>query len=447
MNPGRFHWLTPPKILVLGFILIIGVGTLLLKLPVSVVDGREISWIDALFTATSAACVTGLSVVDTGTRFTLFGQVVILFLIQIGGIGFVTMAVVISVLIGRRVGLYERLLVKETLGQIKVQGMVRLTLYIASVALAAEALGAVLLWLRWQSDLGAIRAAWYAVFHSVAAFANAGFDLFGAQGQISLSGYRQDVLVNVVIGVLIIMGSLGIPVLDELIRWHKTRRFSVHAMLVLTLSIFLLVGGTLLMFITETESRSPVGQLPWGERLLVTAFQSASARTGGFSTVALTDMSAAAWFVLMALMFAGAATASMGGGIKTNVLGVLLATLWSVGRGREEVEAFGRTIPRETVLKALAIMFSAATFVMVITILLTITEKLPPLHLLFETVSAFGTVGYSLGITSSLSVPGKVLIVITMFAGRLGMLTMIAALARQSSAHLRRYPEEKVLIG
>jgi trk system potassium uptake protein TrkH len=441
------RWLTPPKALVLGYAIIITIGALLLKLPIATADGSPLDWPDALFTATSAACVTGLSVVDTGTHFSIFGQVVILFLIQVGGIGFMTMAVVISVLIGRRVSLFERLLVKESLGQIKVQGMVRLVLYITAVALAAEILGAIWLWFNWQSELGPLRSAWFAVFHSVSAFANAGFDLFGSEGQISLNGYRKDVLVNVVIGGLIILGSLGMPVLDELIRWPKTRRFSVHTLLVLTMSILLLIGGTAVLLITETESRSPVGQLPWGERFLVSAFHATSARTGGFSTIALTDMSAAGWFVLMALMFTGAATASMGGGIKINVLGVLLMTLWSVARGREEVVAFGRTIPRETIYKALTIMFSSATFVMLITILLTITEHLPPLHLLFETVSAFGTVGFSLGVTPNLSTAGKLLIVITMFAGRLGVLTMIAALARHPSAQLRGYPEEKILIG
>lgn len=447
VNQSWTRWLTPPKVLVLGFAFIIALGTVLLRLPIATADGRPLDWLDALFTATSAACVTGLAVVDTGTRFSFFGQAVILLLIQMGGIGFMTMAVVISVLIGRRVSLFERLLVKESLGQIKVQGMVRLALYITSVALAAEAIGAIWLWINWQSDLGPLRSVWFAIFHSVSAFANAGFDLFGSVGQVSISGYRADVMVNVVIGGLIILGSLGMPVLDDLLRWPKTRRLSVYSMLVLTISILLLVGGTLVLFITETESRSPVGQLPWGERLLVSAFHATSARTGGYSTVNLIDMSAAGWFVLMALMFTGAATASMGGGIKVNVLGVLLMTLWSVAKGREDVVAFGRTIPRETIYKALTIMFSSATFVMLITILLTITEHLPPHHLLFETVSAFGTVGLSLGVTPNLSVVGKLLIVITMFAGRLGVLTMIAALARQPSAQLRHYPEEKILIG
>ena len=444
---ARLRRPSPPQTLVLGFVVIISAGTLLLSLPGITADSQRLNWLDALFTAASATCVTGLTVVDTGTRFSVLGQVVILALIQVGGVGFITMAVVILVLIGRRVRLRERLLVQESLGQIKVQGMVRLALYVLAVALAAEAVGTVLLWLRWQSDLGPGRAAWYAMFHSVSAFANAGFDLFGQQGQSSLHGYRGDVLVNGVIAGLIVLGSLGLPVLDEIVRWPRARRFSLHAHLVLTMSALLLVGGAGLLLLTEIESGSPVGQLPWAERVLATVFHSASARTDGLSTVALSEMSEAGWFVLMALMFAGAATASMGGGIKVNVLGALLVTLWSVAQGREEAEAFGRTIPRETVYKALAVLIGSATFVMLITISLTITEPFAPLPLMFEAISAFGTVGYSLGVTPHLSPVGKLLVIVTMFVGRLGPLTLVAALARRPAPLPVRYPDERILIG
>lgn len=446
-RPELMSWLTPSKALVLGFAAIIAIGTLLLSLPAAAADGQALSWLDALFTATSALCVTGLTVVDTGTRFSPFGQVVILIFLQTGGVGFVTMAVVISVLIGRRVGLRERLLLQEALGHIKVQGMVRLALYILTVALVAEAAGFILLWLRWQAELGMGRAAWFATFHSVSAFVNAGFDLFGQEGQSSLHAYRGDVLVSGVVAVLIFLGSLGIPVLDEITHWKRTRRFSLHALLVITVSGVLLAGGAALLLITELDPRSPVAHLPWGERLLTAVFHSASARTGGFSTLPLVEMSAAAWFVLMVLMFIGAATASMGGGVKVNVVGALIFTLWSVARGREEGEAFGRTIPRETVYKALAVMIGSAAFVVLMTIGLTLSESQDPLHLMFEVISAFGTVGYSLGVTAQLSATGKILIVVTMFVGRLGPLTLIAALARRPTTQHIRYPEEKIMIG
>jgi trk system potassium uptake protein len=443
-----FRWLTPPKALVLGFTIIIGISTLILMLPISTTDGRELSWVDALFTATSALCVTGLAVVDTGTHFTLFGQIVILILLQTGGVGFVTMAVVISVLTGRRVGLRERLLVQESMGQVKFQGMVRLALYTLLIALIAEGVGMVLLFFRWQADLGGAQAFWFAVFHSVSAFTNAGFDLFGAVGQSSLHGYRGDILVNGVIAGLIVLGSLGLPVLNEIVRWQRTRRFSLHSSLVLTTSAFLLAGGAILLFFTKISPDSTLAQMTTGERILSAIFQSASARTGGFSTVPLIEMSSAAWFVIMALMFVGAATASMGGGVKVNVLGALLFTLWSVARGREEIKAFDRTIPRETVYKALAVMIGGATFVMAMTIAVNMSENHDPLHLMFEVVSAFGTVGYSLGVTPHLSDTGKILIVITMFVGRLGPLTLIAAIARrQRYIQLIHYPEEKILIG
>jgi trk system potassium uptake protein len=447
LKPGRTPWLTPPKVLVLGFVAIIAVGTLLLSLPIAAADGQRLNLINALFTATSALCVTGLTVVETGTHFSVFGQVVILVLLQVGGVGFITMAVAISVLIGRRVGLRERLTLQESLGYVKVQGMVKLALYILAVALVAEAVGFVLLWSRWQADLGPGQAAWFATFHSVSAFVNAGFDLFGKLGQSSLEAYRGDLLVNVVIGGLIFLGSLGLPVLDEIVHWRRVRRFSLHAMLVLTMSGLLLVVGAVFLLFTEFESTSSLAQMPWGERLMVAVFHSASARTGGFSTVPLVEMSAAAWFVIMPLMFVGAATASMGGGVKVNVLGALLVALWSVARGREDVEVFERTIPRETIYKALAVMIGAATFVMLMTVSLTFIERLDPLHLMFEVVSAFGTVGYSLGVTPYLSTASKLVVVVTMFVGRLGPLTLIAALAQQPAAQLMRYPEEKILIG
>jgi trk system potassium uptake protein TrkH len=446
-RPGPTTWLTAPKALVLGFAVIIALGTVLLSLPAASAGGQPLPWLDAFFTAASAACVTGLTVVDTGTRFSPFGQAVILLLMQIGGVGFVTMAVVISVLIGRTVSLRERLLAQEALGHIKFQGMVRLALSILLFALAAEAVGAILLWARWRADLGPGQAAWFAAFHAVSAFVNAGFDLFGAQGQASLHGYRSDLLVNAVIGGLIALGSLGLPVLYEIAQWRRARRFSLHAHLVLSVSALLWLGGAAALLLTESESASAIQQLPLGERLLVALFHSVSARTGGLSTVSIVALSHAGWFVLMALMFVGAATASMGGGLKVNVLGALLATLWSVARGREAVQAFERTIPRETVYKALAVMMGSATLVMVMTILLNLAERGDPLRLMFEVVSAFGTVGFSLGATPHLSPAGKLIVIATMFVGRLGPLTLVAALARRPAPQLLRYPEERILIG
>ena len=447
MNAARASWLTAPKALVLGFGGMISLGTVLLGLPAAAANGQPLAFIDALFTATSAVSLTGLTVVETGTRFSSFGHAVILILAEVGGIGFAAMAVIISVLIGRRVGLRERMLVQESLGQVKLQGMVRLALDILVLTLVAQAIGAALLWLRWQAELGAARAAWFAVFHSVSAFTNLGFDLFGQFGQQSLHGYRADLLVNLVIAGLIVLGSLGMPVLYEIAAWRRTRRLSLHSKIVLTVSAALLAGGGLLLLVTELDSGSPLAGLPWGERVMAAFFHSASARTGGLSTVPLGALSGASLFVLMALMFVGAATASMGGGIKVNLLGALLATLWSVSRGREAVEAFGRTIPRETIYQALAVMIGSVALVIVMTIVLSALEALDPLAVMFEVVSAVGTVGYSLGATAQMSAGGKLLIAMSMLFGRLGPLTMIAALARRQQAQHLHYPEEKILIG
>ncbi|MCS7220680.1 MAG: potassium transporter TrkG [Anaerolineae bacterium] len=435
------------RVLVLGFAALISLGTGLLSLPAATTNRERLPLVDALFTATSAVCVTGLTVVDTGVAFSPLGQAMILGLIQVGGVGFVVMAITVSVLIGRRVGLRERLLVREALGQIRLQGMVRLVLYVIAVALILESAGATLLFLRWLPEMGIAQAAWFAVFHAISAFTNAGFDLFSQMGSSSLSIYRNDLVIVGVVGGLIALGSLGVTVLDELWRWPRTRRLSLHSRLVLLVSVSLWIGGALLIFVDETLSGTLVGQLPLGQRLLTAAFHSISARTGGFSTVPLAEFSQASLIGLLTLMFIGASTASMGGGVKTNTIGALLMTVWSIARGRLEVEAFGRTIPQETIYKALAVVTGAMLWVLGASTILAILEDHALMPLLLETVSAFGTVGYSIGITSELSVAGKLVIIATMFAGRLGPLTLVAALTRQPQLPAVRYPEEKILIG
>lgn len=442
----RHRALSPSQVLVFGFGLIIGVGAALLSLPAAS-NGKRLSPVDALFTATSAVCVTGLTVVDTGTFFSPLGQGVILALVQVGGVGFITMAVAISALIGRRVGLRGWLLMQEAMGHPWVQGMACLALRVLGAAMAFEGIGAVLLFLRWLPKLGVGRAAWFAVFHSVTAFANASFDLFGQLGGSGLSAHRADPWVNAVVGGLMVLGGLGITVLNELWRWPPSRRFSLHTRLVLVVSGALLLGGTLALFAAESEAGTPMGKLPPGERLMAAAFHSASARTCGFTTLPLAELSGAGKLALLVLMFIGASSASMGGGVKTNTIGAILAALWSMAKGRDEAEAFGRTIPKETVYKALAVISGAAVWIGAASFVLAISESQELTALVFETVSAFSTVGYSLGATPRLTPLGRLVIAATMFVGRLGPLTVVAALARRWRPMPTRYPEEKILIG
>jgi trk system potassium uptake protein TrkH len=434
--------LSPPKMLVLGFAGLIFAGALLLNTSWATQSGEPPGFLTALFTATSAVCVTGLVVVDTGTFWSSFGQTVILLLIQLGGLGIMTSATIFSILLGRQIGLKERILIRESLGQVNVAGMVRLVRYILIYTAAVEGFFALVLMLRLARDYPWPHNIWYGVFHAVSAFNNAGFDLFGQFR--SLTGYVADPVVNFGIALPIIIGGLGFSVIAEVIERRRWRRFSLHTKLALLTTGVLLAGGTVLFLVLE--SRHTLAGFSWPVKVLASFFQSVTPRTAGFNTVDIGALAPVTQLWLCFLMFIGASPGSTGGGIKTTTFTLLVLTLWSLVAGREATEVFGRRVPLGQVLKAVGICLLALGWLGLVLLVLLAVEGKDFLRLLFEAVSAFGTVGLSTGITPALTPVGRIAIILTMFIGRLGPLTIAHALAQQRRVTFR-YPEENIMVG
>ncbi len=439
--------LTPSQVLVLGFAAAILFGALLLSLPWAAVHGGGTNFLDALFTATSAVCVTGLVVVDTGTYWSAFGKAVILLLIQVGGLGFMTFATMVFIALGKRISLRERLIIQEQQNQLTLQGIVRLTKHIIQVTMVVEGIGAMLLSVRFVPQMGFAKGLAYGVFHSVSAFCNAGFDLIGDYR--SLTPYVGDYLVSGVVTLLLVTGGLGFSVISEVIGIKKIRRFSLHTKLVLVITAAMLGMGAVLVFVLEYSNPATLGPLSPGEKVLASVFHSATPRTAGFNTLPVEGLTNATRFLNMIFMFIGGSSGSTAGGIKITTAGILAMTVMSVIMGREDTEVFKRRIPKETVYRALAIVTISLIILVAATIVLTITENAGFMAVLFEAVSAFGTVGMSMGITPELSPVGKSIIIATMFAGRLGPLTVANALALKQKIKKSklRYPEERILVG
>lgn len=436
--------LSPPQILVLGFASIILIGAVLLTLPGFTAPGKSTNFLTALFTATSAVCVTGLVVVDTGTHWTAPGQILILLLIQVGGLGFMTMAMIFFIIMGRRIGLKSRLLVQESLNQINTEGVVRLVRSILVFTLGAELMAAVILGMWWGREMGSGRGAWFGLFHSVSAFNNAGFDLFGDFR--SLTAYVSDPVVNIVVTSLIITGGLGFSVVYDL--WRNSRdkkRLSVHTRLVIVTSFILIAAGAVLFFALEWSSALK-GLTPAG-KLMASYFQSVTPRTAGYNTLDMAALRPTTLFLIIILMFIGASPGSTGGGIKTTTFSLLLLASKTISAGREDIEVYNKRIPFHQVYKALTIFLLAIFWVVLVAMVLTMTENADFLTLMFETVSAFGTVGLSMGFTPKLSEIGRMLIILTMFLGRLGPMTVAFALAQKREHSKIRLPEEKIIVG
>lgn len=435
----------PAQILVLGFLTIILIGSGLLMLPFATVQG-SFPFLDALFTATSAVCVTGLVVVDTATTFTIFGQVVILALIQVGGLGFMTMATLIFMALGRKIGYRNRLLIQESFNQSTVQGVVRLVRTVMLYTLVIEAGAALILGVRFAQDVGWLRGMYYGVFHAVSAFCNAGFDIIG--NFASLTPYRGDWTISLTIMGLLIVGGLGFRVLEDLVHnVGKPGRLSLHSKLVVTLTGLFLLIGAVAIFALEYSNPNTLAGIPWDEKILSSAFAAATPRTAGFNTLPTDGFRPSTLFLTIILMFIGASPASTGGGIKTTTLGVVLVAVYSMVRGESDAVLYKRRLPQTTIHKALAIIIIGITLVVTVTMILSVTESFDFLAIMFEVVSAFGTVGLSTGITPLLSGAGKVLIIFTMFAGRVGTVTLTLALSQRLKSYNIRYPEDRVIVG
>lgn len=435
--------LTPSRVLVTGFILLIAVGTLLLKLPIAVTKGVHLSFIDALFTATSALCVTGLTVVDTGTTFSLFGQVVIMTLVFVGGIGFMTVATLIYMVLGKRISFRERLILQEAMNANSMEGIVRIIRRIIIFVAVIQFTAGLLFAFHWMRELPANEAIFYGFFHAISLFNNAGFDLFGT----SFQTYVNDGFFNLIAFFLVITGGLGFIVLAELYDYPRHRKLSLHSKVVLTMSGALILIGAVMIFLFEFTNPNTLQPMSLGGKIYASFFQSISSRSSGTSTLNIEQLNEVTQFFMIILMFIGGSPGSAGGGIKTTTFAILLCSVWAMLRGREDTVIFRTRLHKDQIHKALTIIFLALLMVLTISMVLAVTEKQPFLEVLFDTTSAVATVGLSMGLPPEMTVFGKFVFCVAMFIGRLGPLTLAYAMNNRRVQPLYRYPEGKLMIG
>ncbi len=425
--------LMPMQIIALGFAITILVGSLLLFLPFSRKNGASYSYIDSLYTSTSAVCVTGLISIDAYDNFSFLGQLILALLIQIGGLGVTTIGTVFILALGGKINLRGRSIIKEAMNLSSSKGIVRFIKSVFITTLSIESLGAILSFIVFVRNYPIKRALWTSIFHSIAAFNNSGFDILG--GMTNLIPYKDDVLLNIITMLLIIFGGIGFLVIQEVVKKRfKWKKFSMHTKVVLSVSLALIIIGTVMLMLTEKMSFLPA------------LFHSVSARTAGFSTIALSSFSKAGLLVIIVLMFIGASPGSTGGGIKTTTLYVLIKGIKANATNTDE-KGFKYTIPKDSFRKASVITLLGLTVVIISSFLLLIFEpNLDFIDILFETVSAFGTVGLSTGITPTLSIKSKIVSILIMYIGRLGPLT-IASIWHYEYIERIKSPEGNIAIG
>lgn len=431
------------QVIILGFFSVILLGSLLLMLPFSTRDGQGASFADGLFTATSAVCVTGLIVRDTATYWSEFGQAIILTLIQIGGMGVVTIAVAIAVASGRKIGLMQRSTMQEAISAHQVGGIVRLTKFILKTSISIELLGALLLAPVFCKDFGIFKGLWYSVFHSISAFCNAGFDLIGVREPFSsLTSYASNPIVIFTIMALIITGGLGFVTWAD-IKKNKFhfRKYNMQSKVILTVTAGLLIFPAIYFFFCEFSN------LPIGERILSSLFQSVTPRTAGFNTVDLTLLTETGLMIMIILMLIGGSPGSTAGGMKTTTVAVLFSSALAVFRKQDSAHFFSRRIPDNAVKNAATILMMYLTLFLGGGMVISYIEEVPLMSALFETSSAIGTVGLSLGLTPSLGMVSKSILILLMFFGRVGGLTLIFAALSERNNFGSRYPQEKITVG
>ena len=440
--------MSPTKMILLGYCLIIALGTVLLLLPFATRPSETTTVMDSFFTATSATCVTGLIRFDTYTHWTLFGQLIILMLIQIGGIGFMTVAISLVSLTKRKIGLASRVTMQESVGAPQVGGIVRMTKLILWGTLIFEGIGAFLLCFYFCPKLGFLQGLYFAVFHSISAFCNAGFDLMGVFAPTSsLITGADSWLLNIVIMLLIIIGGLGFFVWSDIL--HCKFRFSkyrLHTKIVISTSILLIVIGAGLIWLIEQG-----GTLFQGEsgsyQVLASSFQSVTARTAGFNTVNLSELTSASQMLMICLMFVGGSTGSTAGGIKTTTLAVLALSIFTVFRRKKSIECFGRRVEEDALHTAACVLMMYVAFTLGVTMVVSYVESMPVQAVLFEATSAIATVGLSLGITPELGIFSQVLMALLMIFGRVGSITILLAFTTAHSTFTSKLPTEKIRIG
>ena len=439
--------MTQTQMIVVGYLLLILLGSILLMLPVSSRDGNMTSFADALFTSTSASCVTGLVVQDTYLHWSFFGQLIILILIQIGGMGFMTIGVCVAILLRRKIGLKVRGILQESINSIQIGGIVKLTKKIIKGTLFFESIGAVLLMIRFIPEFGIGRGIWYGIFHSISAFCNAGFDLMGENGAYqSLIRYSDDWLVNTVIMLLIIIGGIGFLVWDDLsVKKFQWKKYHLHTKIVLSTTGFLIIGGAVLFLILEKNN--VLAGMPVKEQILCSLFHSVTARTAGFNTTDTGALTEGSKLVTMILMFIGGSPGSTAGGMKTTTFSVLILNAIATFRSQENAGAFGRRLEYHVIKNAATIAMLYFTLFFCGGVAISVYEGLPLLDCLYEAASAVGTVGLTLGVTPGLHVFSQVVLIILMYLGRVGGLTLIYAVFSGRNKGNAKLPLEKITVG
>jgi trk system potassium uptake protein len=445
MEKERIRKLNPSQILINSFLIIITFGTIALMTPFATVNHRGCDFITALFTTTSAVAVTGLSVVDIGKEFTMFGQIVIMILIQLGGLGIMTFSSLIMMAIGKKISYNEKITLKEGLNQETLGGIMKFIRNIVKIVIVIEGIGAIILTICFLKEYSLWKAFYYGVFHSVSAFCNAGFSFYPD----SLVKYQNDYLLNFTVAFLIIFGGIGFAVIQAILFYFKDvkNKINLTSKIAIKITMWLIVSGMIVFFFSEYSNPLTIRDMSLPHQILTSFFQSVTTRTAGFNTVDIGHLKPATIFLFYILMIIGASPGSTGGGIKTTTFGVILVSVLSTIKNRENIEIYNRTIPFEIAKRAATILVISISYISVITFAILIIEDKEISAVLFEVISAFATVGLSMGITSSLTDFSKMLIIVTMFIGRLGPLTVAIALSEEKIKTKYKYAEENINIG
>ncbi|WP_188388754.1 TrkH family potassium uptake protein [Priestia taiwanensis] len=437
---SRMLKIDPPKLLIISLLSLMGVGTLLLKLPFATTT--PISWLDSLFVTTSALTVTGLSTVDPATTFTVFGQVVIMCLIQVGGIGVMSFAVLIFIMLGKKISLQSRIILQQSLNQTSVGGIIRLLRRLFVFALIIEGIATLLLAIVWVPQFGLVKGLYFSLFHAVSAFNNAGFALFSN----NLIDFVGNPIVNFVISSLFILGGIGFTVMVDVWKRRSFHKLSLHSRLMIIGTLAMNIIGMLTIFFLEYNNQYTLGPLSTVEQWFAAYFQATSLRTAGFNTIDLANIESATVLVMVLFMFIGAGSGSTGGGIKLTTFLVIFLGVGKFLKGQRNIVIFKKTLRDQIVLKSLAICVISLIFIFASVLVLSITEDTSLRNILFEVVSAFGTVGLTLGLTMKLSAIGKLVITFMMFFGKVGPLTLVFSLAKPDNSKIK-YPNEEILTG
>ena len=445
MNIDYFKKLSPSRKLILGFLLTILLGTFILMMPFSLREGEKLNFLSSLFTIVSAVCVTGLTVVDVSKIFSPAGDLVIIFFIQLGGLGVMTFSSILFLVMGKRMTFYERELLKE---ERNADSSGEISSFIKKLLLTVfiiESIGAIILTWEFSKEMPLNKAVFYGIFHSISAFCNAGFSLFSN----NLEAYKANPVINLTIGYLITLGGIGFAVITSVIMVIRRGidRFNLTSKVAIIMSVILTFGGMILFFVLEYSNPATLGDLNFVQKVLASYFQSVTLRTAGFNTIPLGELRNSTIFMCCILMFIGASPGSTGGGIKTTTFGVILFYVIGIVKKKENVEIFNRRLDWEIMNRALAILVLAITYVIIVIMLMLIAENFSPEEIMFEVISAFGTVGLTLGITPDLTTFSKLLLIVTMFIGRLGPMTFALAIGETKKKALSKYPKENILVG